>query len=80
MPESLQSRVMNVVADVFGLDRSQVSLKTTKDEVETWDSLNIMHLVIAIESEFAVVLEPEEAGEFLSVEIICAILEEKLAE
>ncbi len=73
----LEQRVSKLVADVFGLSSEEVSLKTTHDTVKNWDSLNIVQLVMAVEAEFGVEIFPDDAVDFLSVELICTILRDK---
>ncbi|HEX4803989.1 MAG TPA: acyl carrier protein [Myxococcaceae bacterium] len=80
MPEPLELRVRRVVSSVLGLPIEQVTLKTSNDDVENWDSLSIVNLMMAIEEEFQVGLSPEEAGDLLSVELITQVLQEKLAQ
>ena len=80
MPEPLELRVRRVVSSVLGLPIEQVTLKTSHDDVENWDSLSIVNLMMAIEEEFQVGLSPEEAGDLLSVELITQVLQEKLAQ
>ena len=77
MAETLENRVLKMTAEVFGVAPSSITMSTTRDDIENWDSINIMHLVMAIESEFGVELEPEDAGELFSVELVVAILREK---
>jgi acyl carrier protein len=80
MPEPLELRVRRVVSSVLGLPMEQVTLKTSNDDVENWDSLSIVNLMMAIEEEFQVSLSPEEAADLLSVELITHVLQEKLAQ
>jgi acyl carrier protein len=80
MPEPLELRVRRVVSSVLGLPIEQVTLKTSNDDVENWDSLSIVNLMMAIEEEFQVALSPEEAADLLSVELITHVLQEKLAQ
>lgn len=80
MPEPLELRVRRVVSSVLGLPIEQVTLKTSNDDVENWDSLSIVNLMMAIEEEFQVGLSPEEAGDLLSVELITQVLQEKLSQ
>ncbi len=80
MPKPLELRVRRVVSSVLGLPIEQVTLKTSNDDVENWDSLSIVNLMMAIEEEFQVGLSPEEAGDLLSVELITQVLQEKLAQ
>jgi|GEM_PF-803852 acyl carrier protein len=73
----LESRVFRIVGEVFGLPIEQVTMQTNHDTVKTWDSLNLINLLMAIEVEFGVSIDPEEATELLSVELIIEVLREK---
>ncbi len=75
--ERLEDQVRRVVADVLGLPLASVTLRTSRDHVKNWDSLNVVNLAMAIEAEFGLALTPEEVGELLSVEPIVAILRER---
>ena len=77
MVEPLELRVRRVVSSVLGLPLERVTLSTSNDDVENWDSLLIINLLMAIEAEFKVSLTPEEAGGLLSVELIVQLLREK---
>ena len=48
-----------------------------QETVEDWDSLNVLNVLMAIESEFGVTISPEEAASFVSVEKILAVLRTK---
>ena len=77
MAEQLELRVRQLVSSVLGLPMERVTLQTSVDHVDTWDSLAIVNLMMAIEAEFEVSLSPEEAAELLSVERMVQILREK---
>ena len=46
---------------------------------EKWDSMAHLNLVIELESEFEVSLEPEEIGEMQSYKDIVSVLKRKVA-
>ena len=77
MTQSLEKRVCNVIADVFGLPLNEVNSDTSHEEVKNWDSLNIINLLVVLEEEFAVNISPDEAVKFLSVANIVTLLKEK---
>jgi acyl carrier protein len=77
MSDSVESRVCRVVADVMGLPPESVTRATTRDAVSAWDSLAIVNLMMALESEFDVFFEAEEAGELTAVEAILGLLSSK---
>lgn len=75
--DDLANRTMTIVADVVGVPRAQISLETSTDNVEGWDSLVIVNLLMAIEGEFSVSLQPEDAEELVSVKRIVALLKSR---
>jgi acyl carrier protein len=75
--DSVEQRTRQVVADVFGLPLDKVTLQTSHETVEEWDSLNLLNILMAVEGEFGVSVSPEEAAEFGSVEKIVAVVRSK---
>ena len=75
-PPTVEDRVLQLVADVFGVPRSTVHRGTKRDDVASWDSVNVINLVMALEAEFAVAVGVEETAELVSVERILATLRE----
>jgi acyl carrier protein len=74
MPDELTESVCKIVATVFGAPLEEISAQTTHEDLEEWDSLNLINLMIALESEFGVTLEVDDAAELLSIEKIVAVL------
>ncbi len=78
MTESgLENRVKNVISAVFDIPVESVSIQTSNKNVKNWDSLNIINLMIALESEFGIALDVDEAVDLLSVEKIIGVLRTK---
>jgi acyl carrier protein len=77
MPESLKDRVREIVSSVFNVPIEQVTLTTSHDTVKNWDSANIISLLLALESEFGITLNVDEATNLLSVQAILDILHKK---
>ena len=78
MNPSFLNRVQHILADIFHVPVEQITLMSSPDTIENWDSLNHLNLVLAIEQEFGVQLMPEEIDQLLSVESIMVLLDEKL--
>ena len=72
-------RVRAIVADIFNLPLGRVRADSSPDNIEAWDSLQHLNLVLALEQAFAVQFTPEEIEQLLSVELIAALIEEKAA-
>jgi acyl carrier protein len=75
MSDSTLSRVCQVVADVLGVPADSVNAQTSYENVNAWDSLNIVKLVMAVESEFEVAVSPDDAVSFTSVAAIVQVLD-----
>lgn len=70
-------RVLDTVAMVLGVERSELSAESGAETTPAWDSLNTLNIAMAIEAEFQVTLSPEEIAEMLSVPLILGILKER---
>jgi acyl carrier protein len=78
MTESgLENRIKNVISIVFDVPLDSVTLQTSNKNIRNWDSLNLINLMIALESEFGVTLDVDEVVDLLSVEKIVEVLRAK---
>lgn len=71
-------RVRGIVADVLRVPADQISRQSSPETLATWDSVQHLNLILALEQEFTLQFEPEEMDEMSSVDHILAILERKL--
>lgn len=77
MSSTVEERTRKVVAEVLGLPIDAVNRQTSHKDVDNWDSLNVLNILMAIEAEFDVSVNPEEAASFVSVDQILAVLNSK---
>jgi acyl carrier protein len=78
MDISLEDRVKGIMADIFMIDVSQISGRSSIQTIEGWDSLAQIDLINALEEEFAVKFEVEDFELMTSFSQIVEILSEKL--
>ena len=71
----MEEKVLEILKDLFELDTVDETCSQTT--CEKWDSMGQLNLVVELESEFDVTLEPEEIGEMKSFEDIIRILKTK---
>ena len=70
MPDDVEQRIKQIMADIFHLDPRQIGDQTSMDNTEPWDSANHISLVLALEDEFSIsfdVAEIETMTSFLDV-------------
>lgn len=58
--EEIYTKLNNVFRDVFDDDTIIVSSKTTSSDIEDWDSLEHINLIVAIEQEFKIKFNMKE--------------------
>lgn len=75
---TLEERILDVLKNTFELDT--VDATCSQKTCVKWDSMGQLNLVVELETEFDVSLEPEEIGEMKSVEDIVRILKTKAVE
>lgn len=73
----MEEKVLEILKDLFELDT--VDETCSQETCEKWDSMGQLNLVVELESEFDVSLEPEEIGEMKSFNDIIRILKTKMA-
>ena len=71
----MEDKVLEILKDLFELD--SVDKTCSQTTCEKWDSMGQLNLVVELESEFDVTLEPEEIGEMKSFGDIIRILKSK---
>ena len=72
----MKEKVIEIMKDV--LETEDISLNTSQENCENWNSLRQLNLVSELEDEFDVEFEPEEIAEMKSVEMVLKNLQSKL--
>ena len=71
----MEQKVLEILKRLFELDN--IDETCSQDTCAKWDSMGQLNLVVELESEFDIELEPEEIGEMKSFMDIIRILKEK---
>lgn len=78
MTSPLLEKARTITADVLQVPAGQLTPQSSPDNIEAWDSIHHLNLVLAFEQEFAVQFEPEEIDEMNTFGRILEVLENKL--
>ena len=78
MNAAVLSRVQRIMADVFSIPVEQVTLESSSETIESWDSLQHLNLMLALEQEFGLELLPEEVERLVSLHDIATLVSDKL--
>jgi acyl carrier protein len=74
-----EDRLKRIVADVLEVEPDAVGPDFSMDNVEQWDSLRHLTLVLAIEDEFGISVPDEEAANITSWPLIRLVVEEQVS-
>ena len=70
MSNETKDRIINVMSSVFSVSIDDIDDTASPDTLESWDSVNHMNLVIALEEEFLVKLNEEDIIEMINYKLI----------
>jgi acyl carrier protein len=79
MSPEIQERLNKVFHKVFGDSSIAISPSMTAADVEGWDSLTHVRLLLTIEREFKIRITAAEAGKLKTVGDLMQLIESKVA-
>jgi len=67
-----------VMGTLLKIDPESIGLDSSMDNIQSWDSLRHMNLVLALEEEFNVSIPDEDAANITSYRLITLVLDDLL--
>jgi acyl carrier protein len=74
----VKGKLEEVFRDVFDDDAIEISASTTAKDVDGWDSLNHVNLVVAVEKKFGIKFTTKEVNKLANVGELMELIERKL--
>lgn len=68
------NRFRTIVSTILQVPENQITDELTPDRVDTWDSLNHINLIGALEQEFGVTLATENLEKTQSIPVLKSLL------
>jgi acyl carrier protein len=72
--DAIFEKVRNIVAEVSEVEVERVTLKSSPANLEEWDSLAQVNIVLSLEQEFGHQFSPDQIDSMVSVEKILEVL------
>lgn len=69
-----------IAADIFRVGPNRIHRQSSPETIESWDSLQHLNLILALEQKFGLEFEPEEIERMTSLDAIHSLIEEKQLE
>jgi len=76
----MEDRIKTVMSAVLNVSADQIDTNTSPDNIETWDSLRHMNLIVALEEEFEIEFNDEDIVEMLNYVLIENICQAKVGD
>jgi acyl carrier protein len=73
----INGKILNTISEVLKIKMSKLNNLSDYNNTTNWDSLATTNIIIALEEEFDIDIELDDAENFISVQNIINILEEK---
>ena len=73
---NVDDKIKKTMALVLGVGAEQINIDSNKDNVEGWDSLKHMNLLLALEQEFQIMIPDEDAANLTSYKLIRLVVSE----
>ena len=77
--EDILSEIQDIMRDVFDLDDLVVTTNTSAEDVEEWDSLSHVRLIVAIERKFKFKFKNSELDSLKNVGDLVNVVKSKTA-
>lgn len=76
--EEIYQKLDEVFQDVFDDEEIHVTAETTANDIEDWDSLEHINLVVAVEAKFGVKFNMNEVVSFKNVGEMVDVLQQRV--
>ena len=77
--EEIKTKFNEIFRDVLDNDSIELTRETTADDIEEWDSLSQISLLVSIEKEFNIKLDYNEVKQLQNVGDMLDLVERKVA-
>ena len=75
----MEDRIKEVMASVLNTEVDAIDENASPDNIDGWDSLKQMNLIIALEEEFDVRFTDDQVADMLNFKLICMIVSETIS-
>jgi acyl carrier protein len=71
---AMEQKLKQIMSNIFGIEEDEITDDSSIDNIEKWDSLKHINLIIAIEEQFGISIDEDEMVEMTSFTEIKRIL------
>lgn len=75
--ENQKIKILEVMSSVFEVELTSLNEDSSIDNIENWDSIRHLNLILALEEEFNITIPDEEVGDLVNYKLIELIINEQ---
>ncbi|MBW1793739.1 MAG: acyl carrier protein [Deltaproteobacteria bacterium] len=75
----IRKRCVDIFAKVMEVDSATINVDTNPGNLSQWDSLSHVQLLVGLEREFSIEINPEEGMDLESFNLVYEFVKEKLS-
>jgi acyl carrier protein len=75
--EKQKVRILEILSNVFEVEIATLNEDSSIDNIENWDSIRHLNLILALEEEFKITIPDEEVGDLVNFKLIELIINEQ---
>lgn len=76
--EEIFKQVKDIIRDVFDDETLEITESTNADDIEEWDSLTNINLIVSVEKKFNIKFQIDEIGELENVGNLVDVIAKKV--
>ena len=70
------SKIIEIFEDILDIENGKINLNSTPEDIEEWDSVATINIIVAIEEEFGIKFKLKDVQEAKSVKDFLELIEE----
>lgn len=75
--QEIEIQAKEIIADILDIDEDQISNNFSPENCDSWDSMNNLRMITALEKAFKIKFSMEEISSMTNMEAISAMISQK---
>lgn len=75
---NISDRIKRTMSAVFEVPEASINEESSIDNIDNWDSLRHLNLILGLEEEFEVSIPDEEVGNLMNYKLIELVIHDQL--
>ena len=73
----IENKIKKIMSTIFNIDLNEISDNFSQKNIDKWDSMAHMNLIVGLEKEFDLIFDANEITEMINLKSIMVIIKNK---